>query len=372
MKYMNSKVIGIAIIGVTLVLALKIVGVISFPVASVVLSWQALLILLGITGMCLFRQGFIGHAILILTGFYFILPELQSVFGFKIGVEPDALKSLYWVSVLCVIGIGIVLKDVLHTSNRKDRYQLSRQEIKGNGKKVVINALFTGSENIYLDNSFKGATLDCTFGGIVLNLKNTILEDTETVIDVACSFGGIIIIVPESWNVTFDIKAILGGTNDKRSVRVTKGDKSLLIRGSVVFGGVELKSELPSDENIHCQHENTMNAEEDSLESITVKQNNRVYIISVDELVYIKAEGDYVTLSTSQGNFLKDQTMKYFETALPSAKFLRIHRSHIVNLSYVSSVESRKSDSYYIVLKNGTELKASSSGYQQLKERLYV
>ena len=111
-------------------------------------------------------------------------------------------------------------------------------------------------------------------------------------------------------------------------------------------------------------------AEEAFLDRVSVKDGSRIHIIHLDELLYLQAGGDYVTLFTPEGQFVKEQTMKYFETHLPPTVFVRIHRSCIVNTEQILRVELFGKENYQVRLKNGVCLRASSGGYKLLKERL--
>lgn len=108
----------------------------------------------------------------------------------------------------------------------------------------------------------------------------------------------------------------------------------------------------------------------DIIDRITVKDGTRIHLIEIDELLYIQACGDYVTLVTPSGQYVKEQTMKYFEAHLPSAGFVRVHRSTIVNVMQISRVELFGKENYHLLLKCGVKLKVSNSGYKQLKDRL--
>jgi hypothetical protein len=107
----------------------------------------------------------------------------------------------------------------------------------------------------------------------------------------------------------------------------------------------------------------------EALDKISVKDGERIHIIKLDELFCIQACGDYVTLFSISGQYIKEQTMKYFEKHLPS-DFVRIHRSSIVNTNYIVRVELYGKETYHIRLKNGASLRASGSGYKLLKEKL--
>ena len=104
-----------------------------------------------------------------------------------------------------------------------------------------------------------------------------------------------------------------------------------------------------------------------TLTRVAVKENQSIHIISLHDIVYLEAYGDYVQLHTVQKVFLKEHTMKFFEEHLPNS-FVRIHRSFIVNVDQVVKIELYEKESYRVWLKNGATIKASSNGYKRLKE----
>ena len=108
-------------------------------------------------------------------------------------------------------------------------------------------------------------------------------------------------------------------------------------------------------------------AENSVLDKIVVKSNSNIHVIPLFEVVYIESEDDYVMIHTAKGKYLKHQTMKFYEQQLDSNKFIRIHRSYIVNISEINKIEKFGKDTYQVVLKNGISLKVSRSRYQELK-----
>lgn len=127
------------------------------------------------------------------------------------------------------------------------------------------------------------------------------------------------------------------------------------------------------DESITSAEEKlTAVPEEECIDRITVKDGTRIHIIKTEELLYIQACGDYTTLVTATGEYIKEQTMKYFETHLPPNNFVRVHRSSIVNVAQLSRVELFGKETYQLLLKNGTKLRVSLAGYRLLKERLGI
>ena len=110
----------------------------------------------------------------------------------------------------------------------------------------------------------------------------------------------------------------------------------------------------------------------DAFTRITVKDRQQIHLISIHEIDYIEAYGDYVQLHTVKGVFIKEQTMKFFEEHLPPQHFIRIHRSYFVNVEQVTKIELYEKESYRVWLKSGAMLKASSSGYKRMKEVVHL
>ena len=108
----------------------------------------------------------------------------------------------------------------------------------------------------------------------------------------------------------------------------------------------------------------------EKLSRIIVKKKSEYNCINVSQIRYIEANGDYVTIYTDSNRYLKDQTMKYWETHLPEDSFVRIHRSFIVNIEVIAKIELYEKEIYKVHLKNGDVLKASSAGYKLLKQKM--
>ncbi|MCB0279708.1 MAG: LytTR family transcriptional regulator DNA-binding domain-containing protein [Calditrichaeota bacterium] len=104
------------------------------------------------------------------------------------------------------------------------------------------------------------------------------------------------------------------------------------------------------------------------LNRLVFKEGNQIHVISVNDLLYLEAQDDYVNCVTRNQYFLKNKTMKYFETHLDPKKFVRIHRSYIVNLDEMKSLDKTENDSYVLQTHTGKQLPVSRSGYSRLKE----
>ena len=123
---------------------------------------------------------------------------------------------------------------------------------------------------------------------------------------------------------------------------------------------------LDSIEKLKEHEEN--NPEE--LNRIVVKSRNKIDIIPVADIRYFEAQDDYVMIYTHDGHYLKQKTMKYFETHLNPKEFCRIHRSYLIRIEEISKLEPYEKDSWMLILKSGEKLKVSKNGYKLLKQQL--
>lgn len=106
------------------------------------------------------------------------------------------------------------------------------------------------------------------------------------------------------------------------------------------------------------------------LQRILVKENTKVNVIPVNEISHIEAQDDYVLIHTKHKTYIKNERISRLETELDPQIFLRLHRSYLVNLDYISRIESYSKDSKLVKLNNGIEVPVSRSGYDKLKQAL--
>jgi len=69
----------------------------------------------------------------------------------------------------------------------------------------------------------------------------------------------------------------------------------------------------------------------------------------------------------SDGAFLKNRTMSYFEKVLDPTQFVRTHRSYILNISQVTRIDPYEKDSHLCILQSGAQVPVSKAGYVKLK-----
>lgn len=103
---------------------------------------------------------------------------------------------------------------------------------------------------------------------------------------------------------------------------------------------------------------------------IVVKDGTKIDIIPADEVIRIAAQDDYSEIITAKSKHLKKQTMKHLEQVLDPAKFVRVHRSSIVQVSQIEKIDKYGKETHLALLKNGDEVVVSATGYAKLKELL--
>jgi len=106
------------------------------------------------------------------------------------------------------------------------------------------------------------------------------------------------------------------------------------------------------------------------LDRLLIRDRSNVHVIPVDQIDYIEAQDDYVSIRAAGRSYLKEQTLGELEQHLATKGFLRIHRRYILNVSRLARIELSQKDSRTAILKDNTELPISRSGYAKLRDLL--
>jgi two-component system LytT family response regulator len=106
------------------------------------------------------------------------------------------------------------------------------------------------------------------------------------------------------------------------------------------------------------------------LERIVVRDGSRIHVLPVDRIDWIEARDDAVRIKTGAEEHLKAQTLAELEALLDPARFVRIHRSYLLQLDRLSRLELYAKDSHAAILADGSRLPVSRAGYARLKELL--
>lgn len=102
-------------------------------------------------------------------------------------------------------------------------------------------------------------------------------------------------------------------------------------------------------------------------ERVVVKTGTKIKIIPVHEIHYIEADDDYVNIHTTEGEYLKNKTMSFFEKSLSPKDFVRVHRSFIVKIDQITKIEPYEKDQHMVLLISGKKIPVSKSGYPRLR-----
>ncbi len=101
---------------------------------------------------------------------------------------------------------------------------------------------------------------------------------------------------------------------------------------------------------------------------VVVRDGPSLHVIPVAHLDFAEAQDDYVALHARGKTHLKQLAISHLETLLDPQKFVRVHRSFVVNLERISKVEPYTKDTRIAVLSDGSKVPVSRSGYLRLRE----
>lgn len=205
-------------------------GLIDFDVPYYIWSWETVFILIGLVLLVSSRHK--------LPGFIFAGIGLFNLF-------PE-----FWPIALIVIGLYLILR-----KNTKKNYEIfigkyesdkeDKTGTKINPDKIEDVSIFGGSTKSFTTQNFQGGEITAIFGGSEINLiESSLAEGTQT-LEITTIFGGSTLIIPNDWNVELDIVPIFGGFSDKRIKDpnlIRPADRKLIIKGTLIFGGGEIKN----------------------------------------------------------------------------------------------------------------------------------
>lgn len=103
---------------------------------------------------------------------------------------------------------------------------------------------------------------------------------------------------------------------------------------------------------------------------VVVKTAGKIKIIPIEDIHYLEAADDYVKIHTHNGAFLKNRTMGFFEKVLDPTRFVRTHRSYMINIQQVTRIDPYEKDSHLCILSSGARVPVSKAGYVKLREVL--
>ncbi|MFT3826979.1 MAG: DUF5668 domain-containing protein [Chitinophagaceae bacterium] len=254
----NNIMIGMLVIGFGALMLLKQVGI-FFP--SWLFTWPMILIVVGLVAGAKSNFRDFSWLILIAIGGIFLVDEMDFDFS---------LRPFIW--PIAIIGFGLLLitrgrcknnrwynpdnntsqPPFTETPPSSSSYtsEPSRPQVPGASAytsqvpiddAIDIVSVFSGVKRTIYSKNFRGGEVVCVFGGADINLIQADIA-TPVIIEVVQIFGGVKLIVPPHWTIRTEATPIFGSVEDKRPPMNAGSDKVLIIRGVVLFGGVEIKS----------------------------------------------------------------------------------------------------------------------------------
>jgi two-component system LytT family response regulator len=106
------------------------------------------------------------------------------------------------------------------------------------------------------------------------------------------------------------------------------------------------------------------------VERVLIRDGSQVHVLAVERIDYVEAQDDYVCFKAEGKDYLKDQTMAAVEASMDATRFVRIHRSYLLNIERIARVELYAKDSRVAILRDGRRLPVSRAGYARLAKLL--
>jgi two-component system LytT family response regulator len=107
-----------------------------------------------------------------------------------------------------------------------------------------------------------------------------------------------------------------------------------------------------------------------ALERVLVREEGRIHVLAAERIDYVEARDDYLLFVSGALRLKKQQTLAELEAQLDPGRFVRIHRSYLLNVERLARLESYGKDSWLAFLADGSRLPVSRRGYARLKDLL--
>lgn len=244
MSWKNSHQRGKIISGLLIVIfgSLYLMHEIGFAIPHWVLSWKMILIGLGFALTIKHKFKKLSPYILMLVGGVFLLKDFYPLL---VNVR------LVFPIIIIAVGIGMIFKSKRgpkhknHRFKKKEFEKFNYQEFDDLSKDDFIDSVnfFGGIKKNVVSKNFKGADIVTVFGGSKIDLSQADFED-KAILDLTSVFGGMSLIMPPNWQIKSELVTLFGSIEDKRQAQASLDgiDKVIVLRGTCIFSGVEIKS----------------------------------------------------------------------------------------------------------------------------------
>jgi predicted membrane protein len=222
---------GVGVILLGLVLLSNNMHFLSYELQRYVFTWEIIPIFIGLVFIIVRGKRSTG-IILLFIGSAFYMKNVLNVIDFN-------FWQVFWPLMLILGGLMIIFRHYFDRNPQK-KTTLESEHV------IDEIALFGGGDRVITSQQFQGGKVTAVFGGLNYNMLKAKLAPGENSIDVFCLFGGMKLIIPEGWTVKIRVMSLFGGFNDKHRYKASEhaSDQTsqLIIQGTVIFGGGEIKS----------------------------------------------------------------------------------------------------------------------------------
>src|SRR5688572_27541127 len=212
------------------------------PVPDWLFSWQMLLIAIGL--FIGFKKGF-------RDGGWFVPIIIGGAFLANDYILEGDLRSHIWPLILITVGALFIFRPRnRHCRGFKKKEGIQSETITPLSEEsytqddFIDNVnIFSGTKKVILSKNFKGGDIVNIFGGSEIDLTQADIT-TPAILEVTAIFGGATLIVPSNWAIKSEAVTIFGGIGDKRKIipSTESPTKTLVLKGTMIFGGMEIKS----------------------------------------------------------------------------------------------------------------------------------
>ncbi|MCI1742360.1 MAG: cell wall-active antibiotics response protein [Prevotella sp.] len=234
---------GILVILIGVLYLLFNFGVLPIEWKPVILSWQMLLIVIGITQFY-YHHYSLGIATF-LFGVFFLFPKFAPLVGLPYSAA--TFHNVFWPVVIIFVGLLMITHHNCHKCTHRQYMSgchgssmSHSHKDKGDGR-IDYHLIMNGIDEIFLEPVFRGGEIQTVMGGIKLDLRKTTLPEGETTLEINAICGGADIIVPEDWHIEVVTDSFLGAFEDKRIGNGTYIDRKLVIKANMILGGGSIR-----------------------------------------------------------------------------------------------------------------------------------
>lgn len=233
---------GKIVAGILVVLfgSLFLINEMGFHLPRWIFGWEMILIGIGVVMVVKHKFKKMSAYLLILIGFTFLMKDFY----------PTLVNvRILWPIVIIVFGLSLIFKS-RNSEKEIRKYKkkfghFPKAGLEGISSDDFIDSVsfFSGVQKNVLSKNFKGADIVTVFGGSEISLAHADFEG-EATMDITTVFGGMTLVIPPNWQVRSEVVSVFGGVEDKRPTwtGMDLSTKVLVLRGSCVFGGVEINS----------------------------------------------------------------------------------------------------------------------------------